>query len=236
MLLGLAAAAENPAGDVRVLLAPRVEATLSSQIPGRIDEVLVRDGDPMRKGAPLLRFDCGLQRAELAKANAQLKGATATFQSNQKLTSLGSSSQLDLAISEAKMEEARAEVGRIRALLEHCEISAPFDGRVVEVKVHAHEGVSQGQPLLEVLADRDLEAKLFVPSVWLQWLRPGLGFRIQIGETGQEYRARIDAIGARVDPVSQSIPLRGRIEGEHPELLAGMSGVALFDPPPKGSH
>jgi len=226
-----AAGADEPASDVRVLLTPRVEATLSSALAGRIQELLVREGDRVAKGAALLRFDCALQRAELAKASAQLKGAGATFQSNQKLSSLGSSSQLDLVVSEAKMEEAKAEVARIRAEIDRCEISAPFDGRVAEIKAHAYESVAQGQPLLALLADRDLEAKLFVPSQWLRWLKTGQPFRMQIGETGREYAAHIDAIGARVDPVSQSIPLRGRIEGDHPELLAGMSGVALFDPP-----
>jgi hypothetical protein len=50
-------------------------------------------------------------------------------------------------------------------------------------------------------------------------------------ETGKTYQASVTRLGARVDAASQSLEIAAVIEGEHPELLAGMSGLARFDVP-----
>lgn len=211
-----------------MLLAPEVEAVLSSEIAGRINFIGAQDGDAVEQGQTLVRFDCAVQKAELAKAQAELDGAVQTYESNRKLSTLGSFSELDLAVSKSKMAQARAEVSRMRALTAMCSIQAPFAGRVVEVRVNNHESVPEGQPLVELLDHRNLEAELFAPSGWLRWLETGQPLELLIGETGGRYPAVVHNIGARVDPVSQTIPLRVRIQGDHPELLPGMSGLAEF--------
>jgi multidrug efflux pump subunit AcrA (membrane-fusion protein) len=48
--------------------------------------------------------------------------------------------------------------------------------------------------------------------------------RLRVDETGKTYIARVARIGARVDPVSQSIKVVAVIEGRPSELMAGMSG------------
>ena len=94
-----------------------------------------------------------------------------------------------------------------------------------------YEYVTPGQPLLQVIDDLNLHLQLLVSSRWLKWLKEGALFQVRIDETGKGYRAVVTTIGARVDPVSQTMEIRGTIEGNHPELLAGMSGTARFSLP-----
>jgi len=76
-----------------------------------------------------------------------------------------------------------------------------------------------------------LELEFLVPSRWLAWVKPGYAFQVRIDETGKTYPAKVQRIGARIDPVSQSIKLSAAIDGRFPELIAGMSGrVALSAP------
>jgi multidrug efflux pump subunit AcrA (membrane-fusion protein) len=51
---------------------------------------------------------------------------------------------------------------------------------------------------------------------------------VDLGETGKRYPAKVKAINAQVDAVSQSIELEGVVVGPAKGLLAGMSGTALF--------
>jgi membrane fusion protein, multidrug efflux system len=85
--------------------------------------------------------------------------------------------------------------------------------------------------LLDVLDDHVLEIELIAPSRWLSWLKPGYAFQVNIDETEKTYPARITRIGGRVDPVSQSIKVIGEIDGDAPDLMAGMSGRATMTPP-----
>ena len=129
------------------------------------------------------------------------------------------------------MQTASADVAIIRAELKRCQINAPFSGRVIEVLAHPHESVSEHQPLLAILNDKELELQLYIPSWWLSWLKTGDDFSIRIDETGKSYPAKVIRLGARVDPASQSLAITARIDGNYTELLAGMSGVARFNVP-----
>ena len=120
--------------------------------------------------------------------------------------------------------KARAEVGANRAVLGKCSVAAPFAGRVAEQKVREQQYVQPGQALLDIIDDSVLELEFLVPSRWLAWLRSGGRFEVHIDETRKSYPARFIRIGARVDPVSQSVKVAAAIDGKFPELIAGMSG------------
>ncbi len=111
-------------------------------------------------------------------------------------------------------------------------IRAPYDGRVAEQKVRPEEFVQPGQAVLEIIDDALPEVNFIAPSKWLAWLRVGQAITVTIEETSRTYNARIERIGAKVDAVSQSVKLIAALEGEHPELIAGMSGTVAVTPPP----
>ena len=102
---------------------------------------------------------------------------------------------------------------------------------MAEQKVREQQFVQPGQALLDILDDSVLELEFLVPSVWLRWLKVGGAFEVQIDETRKTYPARFTRIGARVDPVSQSVKVAAAIHGKFPELMAGMSGKVQIAQP-----
>ena len=217
--------------QIRVLLVPSQEATLSSQLAARIEAMPVANGGRFRRGDMLVRFNCETTRAMLKKAEAQLKAARLTLKANRQLEKFHSISALKLAISETDVERAQAEVALTHARVNRCEVRAPMQGRVVKWLAKPYESVAKGQPLIEILDDSHLRLQLFIPSRWLLWLKDSTRFTVHIDETGKTYPARVVSLGARVDPVSQTLEVRAEIPGRYPELLAGMSGTAHFDVP-----
>jgi len=216
---------------IRALLTPEVESTLSSQIAGRIEKINVRNGERFKQGEPLIEFDCTIQKAQLQKARSELLASRKTHEANLKLQEFKSIGDLDVAISAAEVEKARAEYALVKAQVEMCIIAAPFDGRVVKRIAKPYETVNQGEALIEILDDSELKVELYVPSKWLLWLKDDTEFTVHIDETGKTYAAHMTTLGARVDAVSQSIAITATIIGKHPELLAGMSGDARFQVP-----
>jgi len=221
---------DMPQGIRALLIAP-VETVLSSQMEGRIVSIPVKDGSVAKKGDELLQFDCKENEAELRKARAQLSEARYTWKANQELKKERAVRELDVQLSSARLEEARANYEIRKSKASMCKITAPFDGRVVKVLVKPFQSVSSGTPLVEYLDNSKLEIQLYAPSRWLVWIKPGLTFDIKIDETGKTYPAVVTAIGARVDAVSQTVEIKAEITGKHDDLLAGMSGVALLDEP-----
>ena len=210
--------------EIRAQLMPRRFTTLAAELGARIEQLPANEGSAFNEGQVLVAFDCSVQQAQLSKAEAELEAAEHTVKANERLSSLNSIGQLELDISRAGRSRARAEVASQRAGLQKCVIKAPFAGRVAEQKVREQQFVQPGQALLEILDDSVMELEFLVPSHWLVWLKPGMPLRVQIDETRKGYPARFIRIGARVDPVSQSVKVAAAIDGKYPELVAGMSG------------
>jgi RND family efflux transporter MFP subunit len=218
--------------QVRGLLKPLREATLSSEILAKIVELPFTEGKHFKKGDILVRFDCARYKAELSAAGAEYTAKKKNSDNNAELASYNAAATLQVEVSEAETAKAAAQADAARAMVNGCAIHAPWNGRVEETIAHAHETVSPGKELVRILDDSKLEISVLVPSKWLTALKTGAAFRFLVDETGKEYPAKVTELGARVDPVSQTVRLTGGLVNPDKALLAGMSGSAHFDHKP----
>ena len=90
------------------------------------------------------------------------------------------------------------------------------------------ESLVAGAPLVDLVSEGPLKLRLNVPSFYLTQLKVGVPFDVTVNETGKTYQAKVSAVNARVDAVAQTVELEAHIDGDPPELLAGMSGIARF--------
>lgn len=229
----LPAAAPAEPGVVRAQLTPRRYALVSAEISAKISRFCVPEGGSFKEGDLLISFDATLQRAQVERAEAVLAAAQKTATANQRLLELQSVGQIEAENSQSELRKARADLALASAMLAKCEIRAPFSGRVSEQRAREQEFVQPGQALFEIIDDQIPQIDFIAPSKWLAWLRHGDALEIRIEESGQTYPATVERIGAKVDPVSQSVKIVARFSGHHPELMAGMSGTITIAPKPK---
>jgi len=210
--------------DIRAQLSPRRFTSLAAEIGAKIDRIAVREGESFKAGQTLISFDCMLQSAQSQRAKATEAAAEKVVTANRRLAELNSVGKLELDTAEAELSKARADVALSNATLSKCNVVAPFSGRVAEQKIREKQFAQAGQPILDIIDDSSLELEFIVPSRWLTWLKVGAPFHVRIDETGGSYPAKVTRLGARVDPVSQSIKIAAVIDGRFPQLIAGMSG------------
>ncbi len=213
---------------VRAQMRARTFATIAAPLPGAISRMPVREGERLAQGALIAVMDCSSQQAGKKVVEAKLAGARTKVQVNERLTQLNLSSLLEVELAKAEEGQALAELAAIDVTLRKCEIRAPFAGIVADQLARPHQFVREGDPLLELYDTSNLEIELIVPSRWLEWLRVGTAFTVTVDELNRPTHAVVDRIGGRVDPVSQTIRLLGRVTGEQKDLLPGMSGQAQF--------
>lgn len=215
------------AQEVRAMLLPDREATLTSDGPLLLQRIEVDLGDRFAADQVLVRFDCALRGARLTAATGVHKGALARLASKQRLVKLGAIGALDVELATADAQKAEGELVEAGNAVNHCVLKAPFAGRVAKRHANAHEVVAPDRPLLSIVSDGPLRLTTIVPSSWLPRLKVGDRFSIRVDETQRSYRASVAAVSGRVDPASQSVEILGRIEGAE-DLLPGMSGTAVF--------
>jgi membrane fusion protein, multidrug efflux system len=223
-----ATATADDSSPIRTQLVSQHDVMISSEVEGKVAQLPLNEGDAFKRGQLLVGFDCDLYAAQLRKVEAGADAAAKVYAVNQKLSALHSVGELDVDQAQARVKEADAEAAYMRTIVSRCQVTAPFPGRVSRRVIAQYEYVQAGKPLLQIVDTEDLELKLMVPSRWLAWLRGGTPFQVHIDDLNTDYAANIVRIGARVDPVSQSLEVSARIKGAHAELLPGMSGWVRF--------
>ena len=210
-----------------VVKAPQ-EATLSSQMVGRLERFYVRDGESFKRGERLAAFDCTERQAQLGKAQAVMMKAEKIEQSQKQLRNLKAISDLEHEGALADLKVAQGDVAMAEAQVRQCYVEAPYAGRVVRRVANQFEHLGLGVPLVQVVESGALRLELLLPSQWLRWLKPGTTFSIQVDELGRSFAAEVTGLGARIDAASQTVNVWATITDPVPELLPGMSGTANF--------
>jgi membrane fusion protein, multidrug efflux system len=232
-LLEPAQAADNKAGfdenmPIRGIIRAANEAKISTELATLVSMINFEEGESFHKGDILIALDCRRTNAELQAARARQKETAIALRSTAYLVKRGAGSRQELDIAQAQAERAKAEVDILATRIEQCQIKAPYDGAVLDLKINAHEMTVAGQTIVTIVSLESPHIELIVPSNWLVWLKPGTAFRFRVDETQAELRAVVDRLGAKIDAASQTIKIYARIKQGNARILPGMSGLALF--------
>ena len=224
------ATGETPAvaDHIRGLVVPLYHARLSSRLQATINSIGPETGEAFKAGDILVQFDCTSFEADRERVRAEAEAAQASLAVKRELSNSGNASKLQAVLAEAELKKTRAAVDVADKQVADCQIKAPYDGRVIERVANAHETVGFRDPLLEIVADRALELRVFVPSRALRSIDKGSQLELTVDETGERMPARVIALGARIDNVSQLIELRAQFSGDTQRLIPGMSGNVRF--------
>ncbi len=222
-------AAELP--PVRGVVIAGQETTFSVDLQSRVSSTPFKTGESFARGDTLMTFECTAQQATSRAAMAELQAAKATYKNNLELKKYDAIGQYDVDISKAERDIAVAQTEAANAILQQCQIIAPYNGRVSELHINSHETPQPNQPLLKVVSTDSPELKMIVPSDWLLWLKPDMDFSFTVDETGKRYQAKVLRIGAEVDPISKTVLVMASTATSNDTLLPGMSGTALFSLP-----
>ncbi|WP_297350995.1 efflux RND transporter periplasmic adaptor subunit [Paraburkholderia sp.] len=226
-----ASSAASAAPEVRAQVVAETSTTIGAPMSGRLSQFPLHDGERFKQGQVIARFVCAEKESTLVHARAVYDGRKTVNDSKQRLRALGTSSEVEYKVAESDEEEAAADVKTAQTVVDNCTVAAPFTGRVSAVYTHNFQFLQTGAPMLDVLSDKNLNVEMIVPSMWLTWLKPGSAFNVAIDETGKSYPATLVRLSGKVDAVSRSIKVYGRIDNPPDTLLPGMSGRALFTPP-----
>ena len=182
----------------------------------------------MAADATLVQLNCTEAEARARVANAELAMTRQSLEAKRNLRKLDAVGDLEVAIAETEVQKADASRALATAQRSYCTVKAPFAGRVAKVHVKPYETVSAGTPLFDLVSDGPLKVRLNVPSRLVTRLSVDQPLQVRILETGKTYAGHISAINSRVDAVAQTVELEAQLDAEHPELIAGMSGIATF--------
>jgi RND family efflux transporter MFP subunit len=217
------------------------QATVSSQVSGRIEEVLFDVDDFVEAGTVLVRFRDRDQQAGLTRAQAALREAEAreretgaSYQRFQQLFSenLVSRAGLEQAEAEfkaaqARLKGARATLGEAEEQLEHTRVRAPYSGIVTQRHVEAGETANLGQPLMSGLSLDRLRLTTQVPQTYIEAIRQHQTARVEVPDAEPVVSTAV-TVFPYAEAGSHSFRVRVVLPEDLPGLYPGMLLKAAF--------
>ncbi len=203
----------------------RRSATLQPQVSGRLTQILVRSGERVRSGQPMMSIDAQPQLATVQAQRATEQQKKALFDYNaielerqHKLFDAGVTSRDAYDQEQQAYNNSKADYEAAVALrktqeeqLAYYTIRAPFDGIVGDIPVHVGDYVSSSTMLTTVDEVGDLEAYIYVPTDRASQVR--LGLNVEISDTNGKLldKTRVDFLSPQVDPTLQGILVKAPV-------------------------
>ena len=196
---------------------------LRPEIDGRIDKLLFKEGQPVKKGAVLVVLDSAEPRARLAAAQADLNLAESRYRRSEDLVAQNFISRQALDEARANLDILRARRQQEQVALNKTMIRAPFNAVAGLRQVSPGAYVKKGDDIVRLDALGNLKLEVPVPEVYLSLVRIGLPISLTFDALpGQTFSGTIHAIDPVVDPVSRNVRVRARIANPAGNLKPGM--------------
>ena len=176
------------------VIEPSATHTISAAVPGRVEAVLVREGERVTEGTPLLRISSNDADSMHSAALAQGHHARfAAFEAQLRGQSIGGAAASDMEAQKMGeiAEEAKSSL----------EVRAPADGTVVteDPSLLTDRNVASGEPLL-VVAEGMRIARIFIPTSSLDKIRSNS--EVALALPGQFSTLRLPLSAPSGEPVS----------------------------------
>jgi RND family efflux transporter MFP subunit len=233
--LGAVGSPEGSAAEVEAITQPGSDVTLSFVRPGKVVEVLVKEGQAVTQGQILARQDDSAEQAQLAQLKAQAEDTTRTRaakatldQRNVDLKKIrwaadqGAATELEVA--HAKLEVTIAELSlelaefehqqnklkyeEVKLQVERMRLTSPIAGKVERVFLEMGESVDALKDVIRVVNIDPLWVEVHVPVVHARNLGAGQKATVVFKSDGWKAQGTILHMGAVAEPASETITVR----------------------------
>jgi len=216
------------------------EVQVFAEAARKVTQLLVEEGDLVRKGQVLIRLQSEAQQTELARVKSQLENARLEYKRQtklfeQQLISVDEYNEVTYQLEqlELSLQDADRELG-------YTQVRAPISGTITERFVNIGDHITMNQHLFDIIDFDSIVARIYVPEKELSRMRVGQDARIIAEAAGaDDRRGAVDRIAPRVDPRSGTVkvtvaipPSEGLLPGMYVtvELITEVHDDALLVP------
>ena len=216
---------------------------VSFRVNGKIETLLVREGDKIQKHARIATLDDSDARLQYEKAQSALNKSKVymdTARSNLgRIKGLYENNNVSLNDYEAakeKLANSKADYMADKKNLDlqkkelgYFTLAAPVTGMISGVLAERGENVSAGQVILEIHTIDEMEVLAGIPDAYISGVKKDAEVRVVFGSVGdQAFRGRITKVSYNIDTESSTYPVTVRIDTPSDAIRPGMPATLSF--------
>ena len=201
-----------------------VEAVeLAAQAGGRLQRLLIRQGDQVRPGQLLVVLDQAQLQAEVASLRAARAKDRLNYQRFDFLARAGAASNIQRDELRQAYISSSAALKAKQADLAYKDLRSPLAGTIGDIQVKQGDVIKAGDPFTTVIRNGELMARIEIPARYRTRLRPGLPVLLEDPGSSQTLASgRIDSIDPSIRTGSQVLLVKAGFSNRDGTLRNGL--------------
>ncbi len=184
---------------------------VSNEVPGTVTRIRFESGKIAREGQVLIELDAGVERAQMASADARRDLAVKTAERSRTLAQGNAITRAQLDEAEAQLRTAGTDAAALRAQVERKVVRAPFRGRLGIRAVNVGQYLTPGTTVTTLDAMGGTFVDFTLPQEELAKVSVGLPVRVTLEGEKETLEGTVTAIEGSVDLASRNAKVRAEI-------------------------
>src|SRR5438094_723047 len=171
--------------------------SVGSRAGGRVKQVLVREGDRVTAGQPLLELEPGDLEAQRLQAQGQLAQARALeANASERMVRAGSRVE-DIKAARGQVDAAQGRFDQIKTLLDELMVRAPRASRIEALDLRPGDIVAPNATCATLLEDDQLYVRIYVPETRIGRLQVGAQVPVTVDSfPGRSFQGVVEHINS----------------------------------------
>jgi RND family efflux transporter MFP subunit len=224
--------AEGASGEeVQGIVIPVEEVSVASPVEDIVREVVVEEGDVVKKDQVLARLDDAKEKLEVALYEKQIELRTFAAAGMETLRKEKMVSEEAAMERRTELDITRIQHGIAQERLKDKTVLAPLDGIVVKRYKRSGEAVERVEKMFDIVNIDRVYVQFYLDPKHMVRLREGekIGVKFPMLDGGRQFDATIAFVDPRIDAASGLFRVKLVVDNPGHALKAGMRGRADFD-------
>jgi multidrug efflux system membrane fusion protein len=212
------------------------QVNVTSDVNGRITEILFAAGASVNAGTPLVQLFDGPEQGDLASFKAQATMAQLSLDRAKQLAARQFGPQATVDQAQSSFDQANAGIAKTQAIISQKLVRAPFDGELGVRKVEVGQYLTAGTQIVSLTDLSELYANFTITEKDSGNLKVGQVVRIRVDAyPGRTFEGKISTIEPQIASDTRNIRVQATIANPERILKPGMfatTTVVLPDKPP----
>ncbi len=200
--------------DVRGSVESRKNVTLSAMTGGKVERVLVTEGQSVTVGQTLIVLEAEILRNSIKELETSLALATTVYEKQEKLWKQKIGSELQYLQAKNNKESLEGKLATLNSQLDQMIIKAPFSGTIDKVDALVGEMAAPGLALVRMVNSSDMYVKTDVSEDFIGKLKPGDKVEILFPAFDKKSKSTILSIGQVINPENRTFRVEAGLSNE----------------------
>ena len=180
-------------------------ANAVSEVPGRITNLKVREGDYIKKGQLIATLDLEALDKQISEVETSLVLAKDVFVRQERLWAQKIGSEVQYLQAKNRVEQLEKSLETIRFQQTKAMVYAPISGYVDMEFMKQGEVASPGMPIVQILNTSDIKIVMDLPEQYLRIVKRGAIVDLNFPSIDLSTSGKISLLGRSINPSNRTL-------------------------------